>query len=107
VRGVERGGADAAVVERDAFRLAVFEKELAVIHAVQQFTDQILDAIRVHAGACEEQIVGHGEIGHAALLQTSCHQYDAASRSTEPPSGDPAAALTHGSACVRRLAAIG
>jgi hypothetical protein len=73
LRRVERRAADAAIVERDAFRLAVFEKQLAVVHAVQQFADQSLDAARVHSGAREEQIVGHGKVGHRDILKdASC-----------------------------------
>ena len=55
LRRIERGALDAAVVERDAFRLAVFEEQLAVIHAGQRLADERLDPARIHARAVEEQ----------------------------------------------------
>ena len=67
LRRVERGALDPAVVERDALRLAVFEEQLAVIHAGERLADKLLDAARIHAGAVEKQVVGHGEIGHRRL----------------------------------------
>ncbi len=62
LRRVERGALDPAVVERDAFRLAVFEEQLAVVHARERLADKPLDASRIHAGAREKQVVGDGEI---------------------------------------------
>src|SRR3977135_1014375 len=64
---VERSAFDSAVVEGDALRLAVFEIQLAVIHAGKRLPDDPLDAARVHAGALEEQFVGHCKIGHWRL----------------------------------------
>ena len=62
--GVEGGAFDAAVVERDAFGLAVFEEELAIVHAGERFADERLDPAALHPGAGEEEIVSRGEIGH-------------------------------------------
>ena len=67
LRRVERGALDAAVVEREALRLAVFEIQFAVIHPGQRLADKPFDAARVHAGAFEKQLVGDGEIGHRRL----------------------------------------
>src|SRR5436305_1998680 len=64
---VERGALDAAVVERDAFRLAVFEKQLAIIHAGERLADQLLNPAGIHSGAVEKQVVGHGKIAHRRL----------------------------------------
>src|SRR5690242_14333877 len=68
LRGVERRRLDAAVIERQAFRLAVFEEQLAVVHAVQGLLDDLLDARAIHSGLGEKQRVGVGEIGHSATL---------------------------------------
>ena len=65
---VEAGALDAAVVERQALRLAVFEIELAIVHPGQRLAHDRLDPARVHAGALEKQLVGDGEIGHPLLL---------------------------------------
>src|SRR6185312_8356570 len=65
LRGIEGRALDAAIVEGDAFRLAVFEIELAVIHAVERFRDDRLDTIAIHAGVGEKQRVGAGEVGHS------------------------------------------
>ena len=57
LRRVEAGTLDTAVVERQALGLAVFEKELAVVHSGQRLGDDRLDPPWVHAGALEEQFV--------------------------------------------------
>src|SRR5207237_5686070 len=70
LRRVEGGALDPAVIERDALRLAVFEEQFAVIHAGERLADDGLDPARVHAGAIEKQVVGHGEVAHQGLRLT-------------------------------------
>src|SRR5262245_8744145 len=65
---VEARALDTPVVQRHALGLAVFEVELAVIHAVERVAHQALDPLRVHAGAVEEQRVQPREIGHLSSL---------------------------------------
>ena len=67
LRRVERGALDAAVVERHGFRLAVFEEQLAVVHPGEGLAEDFVDPARIHAGAVEKQVVGHGEVGHQRL----------------------------------------
>src|SRR6201987_5225884 len=65
--GVKARALDTAVVERQALRLAVFEVQLAVVHAGQRLGDERPDTSRVHTGPLEEQRVGNGEIGDSLL----------------------------------------
>jgi len=63
LRGVETRGLEAAVVEGEAFALAVFQEQLAVVRAFQGIVDQRLHARPVHAGRSEEEVaVRHGRI---------------------------------------------
>jgi hypothetical protein len=64
LRRVERGALDAAIIERDALRLAVFEEQLAVVHPGKRLADDASRRGRIHAGSCEEQVVGYGKAGH-------------------------------------------
>src|SRR5262249_61042562 len=64
LRRVERGALDPAVVEGDAFRLAVFEEQLAVIHAGQRLADKLLDPALILHGAVEKEVVGDSDIAH-------------------------------------------
>ena len=66
---IEARAFDAAVVERQALGLAVFEIQLAVVHPGQRFGDERFDPSGAHAGAFKEQRVGNGEIGHSQLLK--------------------------------------
>jgi hypothetical protein len=68
LRRVEARTLDAAVIERQALGLAVFEIEFAVVHAGQSLGDDRLDPARLHAGAREKQVVGKDEVGHRLLL---------------------------------------
>ena len=77
LRRIERGALDAAIVERDALGLAVFQKQLAVIHAEERLADQFFDAARFHSRAVEKQIVGHGKIAHSAAPGCGIGEYAA------------------------------
>ena len=57
-----------AIVKREAFALAVFEKELAIVHAAERILDDAFGARPVEPGAGEEQIVGGGKIAHICFL---------------------------------------
>jgi hypothetical protein len=100
---VEAHALDAAVVERQALGLAVFEVELAVIHSGERAANQRLDPRRVHAGAFEEQMVGHGEVGHSRLHELSAPIWSR--RSGGERREMPGAVIAAGK--LRRLAAIG
>ena len=64
LRGVEIRRFELPVVEREGFRLPVFEKEFAVVRAVQRVADDGIDPPRVHAGAGEENLVEARQVGH-------------------------------------------
>jgi hypothetical protein len=64
--GVERGGLQPAVVERQRLALPVLQEQLAVIGTVQGAVDDPLNTVGVEAGAGEEQVVGGGAIGHGS-----------------------------------------
>jgi glutathione S-transferase len=76
-RGVEARRADAAVVERDALALAVFEEELAVIGAGQCLADLALGAGAVEAFLGEEEAIGDRKRRverHRGLLERDCRR---------------------------------
>src|SRR5262249_47393915 len=64
--GVEGGAFQLAVVVRQAFGLAVFEKKLAIVRALERFADLLLEPGAVETAAVEEQVVSAGEVGHQA-----------------------------------------
>ena len=66
--GIEAGALQPAVVEDQAFGLAVFQEQLPVVGAVQGLRDDGLDAPLVKAGAGEEQLVGGGKVAHGGVL---------------------------------------
>ena len=69
--GIEAGAADPAVVEGNAFGLAVFEEKFAVLRAREGVAQDCLDLRPVEAGAVEEQVVGNGEVRHDGFSRTS------------------------------------
>ena len=61
---IEAGIADPAVIEGHAFRLAVFQKQFAVIGAAQRFIDDGLRARLVETGPVEKKIIRRCQVGH-------------------------------------------
>jgi hypothetical protein len=64
LRGIETGGLETAVVPAQQLGLAVFEKELAIVAALQGIVEQSLDATAVEVMALEEELLGGRRIGH-------------------------------------------
>ena len=54
LRGIEAGAFQATVVERQAFTLAVFHKQFAVIHACERIFDDAFRACLVESRAIEK-----------------------------------------------------
>src|SRR6185312_13395865 len=102
LRGVVGRLLEPPVVVSQHLRLAVFEKQLAVVGAFKPASDQLLDAITVEAGAIDER--GEGRV-HALLrcipeigaMRRFCEGCNYQLKCTET-------APTGSSACVRPVA---
>ncbi len=82
---VERRAPEAAIVEGERFGLAIFEKQLAVVGAVERIIDNGLYPGSIHPGAGEEQLVGMGKIGHRRGPRMKCiGEYGSARRRSHP-----------------------
>src|SRR5438270_11475215 len=63
LRRVVSRGFETSIVKGEAFGLAIFEKQFAIVRAMKSGIHDGFDALTVHAGLGEEQIVRAGHRG--------------------------------------------
>ena len=57
--GIEGGSLQPAIVERETFALAIFQKQLPIIGIIAEFVDQGLDFGALHTVVLEEKVAGY------------------------------------------------
>ena len=68
---VEAGVFQLAVIPAELFRLAVLEKQLAVVGLVQGLAEDGIEPRPVEPGLIEEDAIGSGEMGHVENMMAA------------------------------------